>query len=384
MAGYQELRNLIAIHSRRLQKLREIEAIQGIHTDPSILIEIEDIKEKLAQLREELSALEAGQSSPTSAAISYTSETNLDSDVSGQPLAGGFGKIFRDPVWQAVGVIVAVVALAWSIYAYYGAKKPDVSSGAMPTDSNPVVLAPAVTNTFTPTSSPIATETAVPSLTLTLTPTNIPAPSPTLTSTVVPIVTDLMTNSVISTSASVITMTPSALQWMLLPSQSEVFAVNCPPVTHTAQFYQMQSGQSTILANLVDEGHTGAGIRLDFFANPLPNNYSGWELIWANDGIDLTPYKSLEFFVRGLNGGEKFNVWLMTEPKDASFKRYYQSVTTNATWQKTTLPLDMFTGGTLPTEQIDLKHINKIQFIFEWYETPVSSAVLVDDICLSP
>jgi serine/threonine-protein kinase len=44
----------ITIVSRRLQKLREIQAIKGVDTEPHYLIEIEDLEQKLATLQDEL------------------------------------------------------------------------------------------------------------------------------------------------------------------------------------------------------------------------------------------------------------------------------------------------------------------------------------------
>lgn len=51
------IKRLILNHNRRLQKLREQQALEGIRTDPRILIEIEDIETKLEALQAELEAL---------------------------------------------------------------------------------------------------------------------------------------------------------------------------------------------------------------------------------------------------------------------------------------------------------------------------------------
>jgi hypothetical protein len=53
-----DLKKLINIKSRRLQKLKEQEAAYGISTDPGILIEIEKIEAELEQLQAELATLE--------------------------------------------------------------------------------------------------------------------------------------------------------------------------------------------------------------------------------------------------------------------------------------------------------------------------------------
>ncbi len=54
MSHQDELQGLIDNHNRRLQKLKKQQAIYGFGTDPAILIEIEDIAAKVAELRREL------------------------------------------------------------------------------------------------------------------------------------------------------------------------------------------------------------------------------------------------------------------------------------------------------------------------------------------
>ena len=48
----EELQRQIAINDRRLQKLKEQRALQGINTDPAVLIEIDDIETELETLYE--------------------------------------------------------------------------------------------------------------------------------------------------------------------------------------------------------------------------------------------------------------------------------------------------------------------------------------------
>ncbi len=54
----ENVEKLIANYERRLQKLREQQALEGISIDPKIPIEIEDIEAKVAQLQMELKVLE--------------------------------------------------------------------------------------------------------------------------------------------------------------------------------------------------------------------------------------------------------------------------------------------------------------------------------------
>ena len=113
------------------------------------------------------------------------------------------------------------------------------------------------------------------------------------------------------------------------------------------------------------------------------NNYSGWEVVLGNinDGIDLSSYSSLVFQLRGANGGEKFNIWLMTPVSgDPPFRRNYKSLAANNSWQQIMISLSDFTGSSNPAEQIDLDHINKIQFIFEWQDA--SGTIFIDDLCV--
>ena len=55
----RDLQKQIAIHTRRLQLLKERQAKQGINTDPATIIEIETIENELAQLKTDLDALDS-------------------------------------------------------------------------------------------------------------------------------------------------------------------------------------------------------------------------------------------------------------------------------------------------------------------------------------
>jgi hypothetical protein len=52
-----DLQQLIINYTRRLQKLKEQQALKGQNTEPDLLIEIEDIETQLAQLQAELATL---------------------------------------------------------------------------------------------------------------------------------------------------------------------------------------------------------------------------------------------------------------------------------------------------------------------------------------
>jgi hypothetical protein len=57
MARRDDLQKLIQTHQRRLQKLKEQQAVQGINVEPHIVIEIEDIEAELDKLQVELAGL---------------------------------------------------------------------------------------------------------------------------------------------------------------------------------------------------------------------------------------------------------------------------------------------------------------------------------------
>ncbi len=54
MSCEDHIKNLIANHNRRLQKLEEQKAMEGISVDPKVIIEIQDIKEEIEKLQAEL------------------------------------------------------------------------------------------------------------------------------------------------------------------------------------------------------------------------------------------------------------------------------------------------------------------------------------------
>ena len=54
MSPEDHIKKLITNYTRRVQKLREQQAIEGISIDPKILIEIEDIEAEIEKLQKEL------------------------------------------------------------------------------------------------------------------------------------------------------------------------------------------------------------------------------------------------------------------------------------------------------------------------------------------
>lgn len=64
MPRQEDIQKLIELYNRRLQKLREQEALKGINAPPEILIEIKDIEDKLTGLQVELETTFAQSVSP--------------------------------------------------------------------------------------------------------------------------------------------------------------------------------------------------------------------------------------------------------------------------------------------------------------------------------
>ena len=59
MSQQNDIKNLIKTYNRRLQKLKEQQAVQGITVDPKIPIEIEDIEVEIEKLQEKLANFES-------------------------------------------------------------------------------------------------------------------------------------------------------------------------------------------------------------------------------------------------------------------------------------------------------------------------------------
>ena len=69
MISKTNLQRLIGYHHRRLQKLKERRAAYGVNIDPGILIEIEDIEEKIIDLTEDLKLVSEKKITPSPESI---------------------------------------------------------------------------------------------------------------------------------------------------------------------------------------------------------------------------------------------------------------------------------------------------------------------------
>lgn len=145
-------------------------------------------------------------------------------------------------------------------------------------------------------------------------------------------------------------------------------------------------------AELVNNGRTNQMLGIDFSNVSYEGaNYAGWE-VWLgpdeDSGIDLSessPYSSLVFFIKGQNGGEEPNVYLMM-PILNDYQRFWKDVeqvkVVGTAWKKIVIPLSHFASSQEPHQQVDLNNIQRIQFLFEWYPEPRSGRIFIDDLCV--
>lgn len=109
MPGLDENRRLIATYRRRLQKLKEKEALYGSAVDPGVSLEIEDIEDKIARLETAL------RHPPAGSGVSHTEEYGQagsdDEKKTGQSWSGS-----RAGIPVIAGVILAAGGMAVLLY----------------------------------------------------------------------------------------------------------------------------------------------------------------------------------------------------------------------------------------------------------------------------
>ena len=263
---------------------------------------------------------------------------------------------------------------------------------ATPAPSRP---APLYVTTTVPTVSPthkVNTPTGTPSPALTPT-YNLPlikTPTSTRTSPPPPTDTQIPTPTPVSTRTPTSTPTLPPAVWAALSSQPDVFSTGCPLIGQArvyAQFYRLPA---SISAALVSNGRTNQGLRLDYSnAREEGGEYAGWE-VWlgADDysGVNLSSYSSLVFYIRGEVGGEEPNIYLMNPTIGENYKRFWKDIeqvtTITTSWQPVVIPLSYFTSGPVPSQQVDLSNVQRIQILFEWYPQPTSGRIYIDDLCV--
>ena len=99
-------------------------------------------------------------------------------------------------------------------------------------------------------------------------------------------------------------------------------------------------------------------------------SYAGWQTKLR--GLDCSRCADLRFRIRGLDGGEKLNVYL-----DDGAKRWSVELTdfieVTKDWKDVVIPLEHFAQY-----GVDLTHLAALELIFEWER--MSGTVYIDDI----
>lgn len=156
-----DLKKEIAAYKRRLQVLRERRATQGIETPPSVVIEIEDIEQKLKDLEAQL-----------------VREHHYAPDIG---IKGWTGANLVALVSLLVSIIacLAAVAMVPEVRYFLRLEERPVLVASAPTDTPPILVI-----TGTPTSEPTETATPEPTVTPTSPPISTPSPTPEPTATI--------------------------------------------------------------------------------------------------------------------------------------------------------------------------------------------------------
>lgn len=179
-----EINRLIRNHRRRLQILKEQEALQGISVDPKILLEIEDIETKILELQSQLDELvkEDETNIPANSSSDIHSSTQ-DGVFKEKTLKKRLLSIVRDPIWQVAGIFISILAFILSIYTFsfrdpakstIPPTQPSETTPNVQLVTNVPIINPENTKTPEPISIPTATPTSTSFLDVYPTPTPIP------------------------------------------------------------------------------------------------------------------------------------------------------------------------------------------------------------------
>lgn len=87
----EHLLNLKTINLRRLQVLESQAAHFGINVPPHIILEIEDIKEKISEIDIQLKAISGNLNSQTSSQKTSVNQIKINGNVSGSTIVIGNG-----------------------------------------------------------------------------------------------------------------------------------------------------------------------------------------------------------------------------------------------------------------------------------------------------
>lgn len=175
IAKRDEIQDLINKNQRRLQKLKEKEAMLGVNTPPEILIEIEDIEEEIKSLREELRQLNPSDSSPGLVQKSEDGHINDKRQSSIEVLVAKIGL-----TGTVIAALIGLIGVGVTAYFGYLGIQAQIN---LPIEATQTAEAKAsmAADSITPTSQ--STSVTTPGSTLQATPAANPAPTDTPTMT---------------------------------------------------------------------------------------------------------------------------------------------------------------------------------------------------------
>lgn len=135
MSQRKDIETLLQKYERQLQKLKEKLATYGLETPPHILIQIEDTEAEIESLQAKLEQL-GGPGPEKSRPIAPLPSPSPPAPTT---FTAKLLAIARDPVWQMIGVIIALAALGWTIFTFFvappepAAERPPVTVEPGPT-----------------------------------------------------------------------------------------------------------------------------------------------------------------------------------------------------------------------------------------------------------
>ncbi len=122
-------------------------------------------------------------------------------------------------------------------------------------------------------------------------------------------------------------------------------------------------------------GDSGAGYRISYSGV----TESAWALaVMDLAGLDASTYRTLSFYVKGADGGEQPNIYLVSKTDEIEVRGFvdiedYLTVTTS--WQMVNIPLEAFDD-----QGVDLSNLAYFQLGFEWEE--MAGTIYLDNITI--
>ncbi len=175
MSSQDDIKKLLKYHERRLQKLKEKSAKYGISADPSIGLEIDDIKEKIEDLQAELSIHNSANYGVPSDSKILIEIKNIEKKIetlqkksqgvenveeikpATQSCYVNLGKVSAVVIFLSL-LIIGAYSLIYSLQTNYQATQTAIALAAI----TPTSTVPAPLPTNTPTDVPTATNTSTP------------------------------------------------------------------------------------------------------------------------------------------------------------------------------------------------------------------------------